>query len=140
MDRSYQSFKRCVCQSVCQACSFGARLVFACVSLGVISSFLAIITLLLTNTYKTRFQTVDPVVASSNLVGLVLKKKPNFAVGLFLCAGNTDYADKLGLFRHGLMRTFRHGRNTEVRRRKTEDREQVIKKSGCRLSGQQGIR
>ena len=76
---SYSS--KAMCQTVCQACSFGAQMVFACVSLDVISSFSAIVSLLLANTYKIRLRAVDPVVAGSNPVGLVFPRSPTFCTG-----------------------------------------------------------
>ena len=58
-------------QSAQQLRSFGLLSRFSCASVSIISSFLATINRLLTNTYKSTVQTVDPKVARSSRVGLV---------------------------------------------------------------------
>ncbi|MCK5113558.1 MAG: hypothetical protein KAR11_02200 [Phycisphaerae bacterium] len=59
-----------LCQIVCQARSLGAYLLFACVSLDVISLLLVVINPFATNNYKRPVWTVDPGVAGSTPVGL----------------------------------------------------------------------
>ena len=54
------------CQSACQACPFGTRLVFGCASVDVISLLLTVINRLPTSTYRTQARSHNPEVVGSN--------------------------------------------------------------------------
>jgi len=60
-------------QNLQQSCSSGLRSRYGCATVRLISLFWAVVTHLLTSTYKRRFRTVDPKVEGSSPFGLVVK-------------------------------------------------------------------